>query len=199
MSPIRTQSERFYLQPTTYSPNSPLPVLLYRNVLPRPHSASTTIEFLERNKKWEKRGIFGHHPTPHFHPNTHECYGIFQGSSTLRIGRGKYDSHSSGILVPVTAGDVIVIPAGITHSCVESFDDYHYVGVYPKNAPHWRNEFGKCPIDLAAMRKMTAAVGMPETDPVYGTEGPLMYFWPMATVQAPKRLMKTGAEPLERL
>ncbi|EEH38333.2 hypothetical protein PAAG_01254 [Paracoccidioides lutzii Pb01] len=176
MSSTTTQPvERFYLQPTTFSPNSPLPVLVYRNVLPQPHSESATTEFLEGNN-WERRGTFGHIPTPHFHPNTHECYGIFQGSSTLRIGKGKHDSHSAGILIPVTAGDVIVLPAGITHSCVDSID-YRYVGVYPKKAPHWRNEFGKEPIDLVAVRKETSAVEMPEADPVYGTEGPLVLWW----------------------
>ncbi|OJD19549.1 hypothetical protein AJ78_00521 [Emergomyces pasteurianus Ep9510] len=131
-------------------------------------------------------------------PNPYNT-GVFQGSSTLRIGCGKYDSHSSGILVPVTAGDVIVIPAGITHSCVESVNDYHYVGVYPKNAPHWRNEFGKGPVDVVAVRKETSAVEMPEADPVYGNEGPLMYLWPIATGQAPKRSMKIGVEWLGRL
>ncbi|KAG5294362.1 hypothetical protein I7I48_10854 [Histoplasma ohiense] len=53
-------------------------------VLPCPHSASTTAEFLERNG-WEKRGIFGHNPTPHYHPNTHECYGgVPTANSSLR-------------------------------------------------------------------------------------------------------------------
>ncbi|PGH09170.1 hypothetical protein GX51_00924 [Blastomyces parvus] len=175
--------ERFYLQPTKYSPNSVLPVLLYRSVLPSPYSAGTTTEFLEENG-WEKRGIFGHYPTPHFHPNTHECYGIFQGSSTLRIGSGKNDCHSAGILIPVAAGDVIVIPAGISHSCVESVNDYHYVGVYPKSAPKWRNDFGNDPVDLAAMRRELSAVEMPETDPVYGAGGPLMSLWADAMAQA---------------
>ncbi|PGH15014.1 hypothetical protein AJ79_02694 [Helicocarpus griseus UAMH5409] len=175
--------ERFYLQPTTYSANSPLPVLLYRNVLPSPRSQSGTSEFLQEGG-WEDRGTFGHIATPHFHPNAHECYGIFQGTSTLRIGRGKHDAHSSGILIPIATGDVVVIPAGVTHSSVDSTDDYRYVGVYPRRAPRWRNEFGKEPVDLVKVRGETETVEMPEDDPVYGAEGPLVPLWTEAKERA---------------
>lgn len=46
--------DQFFLQPTKHSPNSPLPILLYRNVLPQPYSEATTTKFLEAND-WEKR------------------------------------------------------------------------------------------------------------------------------------------------
>ena len=47
------------------------------------------------------------------------------------IGRGEKDAKG-GILLSVTAGDVIVIPAGTTHSCLESKDGYRYIGIYPQ-------------------------------------------------------------------
>ncbi|KAL1960372.1 hypothetical protein VTO42DRAFT_8332 [Malbranchea cinnamomea] len=175
MPPSPHAVEKFYLRPTVHSPNSPLPVLLYRNVLPKPYSEESTSAFLA-GKDWEKRGVFGHIPTYHFHPNTHECYGIFQGSSTLIIGRGEKDDKG-GVLIPVSAGDVIVIPAGTTHCCSNSRGNYRYVGVYPKGAPKWRNEFDKKPIDHASVRKEIASVEMPTQDPVYGDEGPLIVSW----------------------
>lgn len=46
--------DRFFLQPTKHSPNSPLPILLYRKVLPEPYSEESTTKFLEKND-WEKR------------------------------------------------------------------------------------------------------------------------------------------------
>lgn len=46
--------DQFILQPTEHSPNSPLPILLYRNVLPQPYTEATTTKFLEAND-WEKR------------------------------------------------------------------------------------------------------------------------------------------------
>ena len=46
--------DQFFLQPTAHSPNSPLPILLYRDVLPAPYSEESTTQFLEAND-WEKR------------------------------------------------------------------------------------------------------------------------------------------------
>lgn len=161
MSSVAHAVEKFYLRPTVHSPNSPLPVLLYRSVLPRPCTEESVKTFLEANE-WERRvrmllsfrcmhiirsllfrfllahfcggwlqGTWGHIATAHFHPNSHECYGIFQGSSTLRIGRGQND-ETGGVLIPVNTGDVIVLPAGTVHSSLDSHGDYRYVGVYPK-------------------------------------------------------------------
>ncbi|EER41554.1 predicted protein [Histoplasma capsulatum H143] len=116
--------------------------------------------------------------------------GIFEGSSTLRIGSGKHDGHSSGILIPVSGSDIIIIPAGVTHSCADSGEDYRYVGVYPKNALQWCNDFGNDPVDLVAAQRETFAVEMPKVDPVYGTEGPLMSLWMAEQAGASKSLSK---------
>lgn len=37
-----------------------------------------------------------------------------------------------GIMVEVSAGDVIILPAGTGHCNVKSSKDYRYIGVYPK-------------------------------------------------------------------
>lgn len=75
----------------------------------------------------------------HFHPNCHECYGVFQGSSILRLGVGGGDEDYQAVQVPVKEGDVIVLPAGTSHSSVEgsSKGDYKYVGVYVKVTLLW--------------------------------------------------------------
>jgi hypothetical protein len=49
--------DQFILQPTPYSPNSSLPVLLYRNVLPDPCTEESATAFLTANA-WEKRVSF---------------------------------------------------------------------------------------------------------------------------------------------
>ena len=46
--------EHFVLPPTPYVPNNKLPVIVYRDVLPKPHSEESTTAFLEANK-WEKK------------------------------------------------------------------------------------------------------------------------------------------------
>jgi uncharacterized protein YjlB len=46
----------------------------------------------------------------HFHSVTHECYGVFKGSSRLLLGRGPLDDEKCGKEVDVGVGDVIVLP-----------------------------------------------------------------------------------------
>lgn len=67
--------EQHVIPPNKYALNSSFPVLIYRDALPLPLSEEKTTEFLEANE-WEKRGVWGHIPVRHFHPNTHECYGM---------------------------------------------------------------------------------------------------------------------------
>lgn len=69
------EPEEYRIPQNEYAPNSRLPVLIYRDVLPLPLSEDKTTEFLESHD-WEKRGVWGHIPIRHFHPNSHECYGM---------------------------------------------------------------------------------------------------------------------------
>ncbi|KAI1045077.1 hypothetical protein LB505_009397 [Fusarium chuoi] len=109
---MMSSSVECYLVPRTEdAPNSRLPILVYRDVLPQPRTEETVTRFLTTHR-WEKR-----------------CYGIFQGSSTLLLGKIQ---KGKGIQVSVTAGDVVVLPAGTAHSSLESSPDYRYIGVYPK-------------------------------------------------------------------
>jgi uncharacterized protein YjlB len=202
--------ERHIIPPNKFALNSALPVLIYRDALPLPLSEEKTTTFLESHE-WEKRGVWGHIPVRHFHPNSHECYGmsldpvdvlrpgcsrcaagIFRGESTLLLGRGQSDEHG-GLEVDVHAGDVIVLPAGTAHCCLQSTQDYRYIGVYPKvhyievnridmadlfqGCPRWRNELGKEPLDVDSLRQEITSVAMPAQDPVVGEDGPLMQLW----------------------
>lgn len=44
-----------------------------------------------------------------------------------------------------------------------------------QGCPKWRNEYGKNPV--TGFRSTIREVGMPEADPVYGVDGPLMRLW----------------------
>jgi uncharacterized protein YjlB len=66
--------EQHIIAPNKFALNSLLPVLIYRNALPLPLSEEKTTTFLESHE-WEKKGVWGHIPKRHFHPNSHECYG----------------------------------------------------------------------------------------------------------------------------
>ncbi|KIX07127.1 uncharacterized protein Z518_05104 [Rhinocladiella mackenziei CBS 650.93] len=169
------EPETYYLKPNKHAPNNDMPVLIYRDCLPLPLSEDRTTGFLEAHA-WVKKGVWGHIPRRHFHPNTHECYGVFQGSSTILVGCGTNDTDG-GEQIDVQAGDVIVLPAGTGHCNLQSTPDYRYIGVYPEGAPKWRNELGEEAINLEEYQKEINGVDLPLQDPVNGADGPLLQLW----------------------
>lgn len=60
------EPEQYRIPPNEYAPNSRLPVLIYRDVLPLPLSEDRTTAFLESHG-WEKRGV-GAYPRQTFSP-----------------------------------------------------------------------------------------------------------------------------------
>ncbi|VUC29918.1 unnamed protein product [Clonostachys rosea] len=189
------QPTAFFFHPTKYVPNSKLPVLLYRNALPFPLEEDIVKEFLESNH-WIHGGTWNAVPRHHFHPNTHECYGIaiVEGSSELLIGVGPLDSETDGEVIHVESGDVIVLPAGVSH-CSKSFShDYRYLGAYPKviqaillfsfisnyatkDSLKWKNEYGRDQSRFESLASESSSVSVPDWDPVNGHLGPLSKLW----------------------
>lgn len=115
MPGVRPEPESYYLPPTHYVPNSKLPVLLYRGVLgssPTPESIRSLIE----PNKWMRGGQWKTYPTAHFHSVTHECYAVFQGKSTFRLGKSPIDTETNehgeklGVDVKLEKGGIIVLP-----------------------------------------------------------------------------------------
>ena len=73
----------------------------------------------------------------------------------------------------VRPGDVIVIPAGVGHKCLEATDDFMVVGAYPRGEnPDLVKSSGK-----EADRQRIAGVPLPEEDPLHGADGPLFDYW----------------------
>ena len=178
---ISMKPEVHCLKPNTCSPNSSLPILIYRSVLPSPNTEESTTSLLTSHS-WRKDGTWGHIAYRHFHPNVHECYGVFSGHSRLLLGQGENDVNG-GLEIDVKTGDVIILPAGTAHVCLKSSTsedtdgEYRYIGVYPENGPHWRSEMGRKPLEETRLDEEVSKVKSPEQDPVYGTEGPLMKLW----------------------
>ncbi|KAK8194363.1 hypothetical protein M8818_007553 [Zalaria obscura] len=187
----------YTLPPTQHIPSSPLPLLHYASALPSPVTKPTARAFLEANS-WLQGGVFKHYPTPHFHSNTHECYAVVAGESTFLLGKGPIDEDVDveedregeregqsekkgnwpGVTISVKTGDVVVNPAGVAHSCLESSPDFEYIGVYPEGSPHWDNNWCKAGAEETAQKAATArAVPIPATDPVFGLDGPLVRLW----------------------
>ncbi|QCR36502.1 cupin [Nissabacter sp. SGAir0207] len=175
-SPARAQSrevamERIALTKAAHGvPNSPYPVILYHHVLP-PETADPAayLEHLFTANGWPPQWRYPVYPYTHFHSNTHEVLGCYAGSAKLQLG------GEGGPVHEVTAGDVLLLPAGVGHKQMEADKAFMLVGAYPTGfSPDLcRDE----PPLLAKRRKSVLAVPLPTSDPVTGhSEGCLKYW-----------------------
>lgn len=154
-------------------PNNPtLPVLIY-------HGGVDIKGQSEPEKAFEKvfsangwghsmwrNGIF---PYVHYHSKIHEVLGISRSRAQLRIGGGK------GKELELKAGDVIVLPAGTGHQLVLENRDLKVVGAYPAGGTYNLCRGTKSERDTAL--QTIPNVPLPDSDPVYGKNGPLVELW----------------------
>lgn len=161
--------QTFYFQDDGKIPNSRYPVLIYKDCFSERGDAGA--EWLEKRfaeNDWKnswRNGVYAYH---HYHSNTHEVLGVYKGSALLQLGGEK------GQKLKLSAGDVIVIPAGVAHKNLES-KDFAVVGAYPKGRSHDMNR-GKQD-ERPQTDKNIAAVPIPEYDPVEGIKGDLIRLW----------------------
>jgi uncharacterized protein YjlB len=146
-----------------------LPLLVYRQVVPLDGDTASTFETLFARHGWGggwRNGIFGY---DHFHATTHEVLGIARGRVRVRFGGDK------GIEAEVSAGDVVVVPAGVAHRNLKASRDLLVVGAYPDGRNPDRNTGtpDQSPLAAAEIRR----VPVPSADPVYGQDGPLRERW----------------------
>lgn len=154
---------RLYLHKTADVPNSRLPVLVFRNLLP-PSKNSKADLFRRVFRKNEWVGIWTDtiYDYTHFHSNAHEVLGIAEGKVTLRLG------GDSGRLVRLKAGDMLVLPAGVGHRRVSDDKGLKVVGAYPRGQAHF---------DMKRGGRRVPKVALPSTDPFLGENGPLVRIW----------------------
>ena len=100
---------RFLFAATPTIPNHPrLPLVVYRKVfIARPDDdLAKQMEERFAQHGWPPAWRWGVYDFPHYHSTAHELLGVFQGRAKLQLG------HTAGTTLDVSAGDVIVIPAG---------------------------------------------------------------------------------------
>lgn len=114
--------QKYLLKPTALMPNSPHPVIHYRNFLSRvPERTATHAHDLFARNGWQTQWIFQYGPTQksHYHSAAHECMAVLSGSATIRLGAADMPdgvSHEDGAIeVAAQAGDIFVLPAGTAH------------------------------------------------------------------------------------
>jgi uncharacterized protein YjlB len=144
-------------------PNSTLPVLIYRSVLPA-HLAGKANAFRKHFRGASWKGIWTDtiYDYTHFHSNAHEVLGIAEGRVALRLG------GDQGPLFRLKAGDMLVLPAGVGPRRVGGAEGFQVIGAYPHGQSHY---------DMKRQGRVIPRVALPSTDPFYGTDGALMEAW----------------------
>ena len=109
---------------------------------------------------WEYPGIYEY---PHFHSTTHECLGCAAGWMEFDL------SVEGWTRVRIDAGDVIVMPASVSHEMVGHSDDIMMVGGYPEGRD-WDNmrETFLTPDLFYHAAKRIMMLPIPGCDPVTG-------------------------------
>jgi uncharacterized protein YjlB len=162
-----TEPETFLFDDDGAIPNSRLPLLVYRAALPADPRA---IEQSFTANHWPPAWRDGVHPYHHFHANTHEALGVARGEATVLFG------GPNGRELHVSAGDIVIVPAGVGHCNKGQSSDLLIVGAYPDNA-HRPDQYRGKPAEHACVVTKIAAVPSPSADPVTGEDGPLRRLW----------------------
>lgn len=157
----------------TFPNNALLPLLVYRNVfhLSSGDTAKTVEEILESNgwtHAW-RDGVYDYH---HYHSTAHEVLCVIRGSARIQFG------GPSGISLLLEQGDAVIIPAGVAHKNIGDNTDFECIGAYPDGQQYDMNygKEGERPRTDENIRNLP----LPEADPVYGMDGPLIKNWERA-------------------
>ena len=152
-------------------PNNPtLPLLVYPQVLAEGDRSPSRAKELLAGNGWRGSWVNGVFPYHHYHSVSHEVLIVVGGSAEITFG------GPEGETVGVEVGDVVVIPAGVGHCNEGSGGGFSVVGAYPKGQEGYdlrTGEEGERPGVLENIR----GVPLPETDPLFGEEGPLVGRW----------------------
>jgi uncharacterized protein YjlB len=127
------------------------------------------IEDIFHSNKWLGAWRNGIYPFHHYHSTAHEVLGVYKGEARVQFGGEK------GPIMEVASGDVVIIPAGVAHKNINSSHDFRVVGAYPAGQS-WDMNYGKQG-ERPAADKNISSVPDPKTDPIYGSEGPLLELW----------------------
>ena len=154
----------------TFPNNEKLPVLVYRHAFATGEDEPEgRIEEAFRKSGWGgtwRNGIYSYH---HYHSTAHEVLGVARGTARVQLG------GDDGATFDVAAGDVLVIPAGVAHKNLGSSMDFMVVGAYPAGQ-EYDMKYGH-PGERPQADLNIEATPLPDADPVYGADGPLLQHW----------------------
>ena len=151
-------------------PNNPLPFVIYKDAVDVDNNhPEKTIEGLFGANGWGdmwRNGIFDY---LHYHATVHEVLGVARGHARVRFG------GNQGQEFDLAPGDVAILPAGTGHQCLTASDGFSVVGAYPPGAK--MHVTRPTPENYRKALKTIPEVGLPDSDPVCGDDGPLVKLW----------------------
>lgn len=145
------------------------PLLIYHAAFASSTSASAIEKHLFSIGAVTPQWRFTMYSTTHFHSTSHEVLCISNGSARLCFGG---DDNEGRVEPVVEEGDVIIVPAGVSHRLVRDREgDFEMVGSYPPGY-QWDMCYGK----KGEEAKSQSISKLPwfETDPIYGEKGPAL-------------------------
>ena len=154
--------ETWLAPPGERIPNHPrFPVLVYRSVDAAAEGADSARALVAAHG-WGGAWVDGVFPFHHFHSTSHEVLLVVTGRATLELG------GTQGRPFAVSAGDVLVLPAGTGHRRADASGGFAVVGAYPAGQEDYDLLRGDDPAEVAAARERIAALPAPPQDPVGG-------------------------------
>jgi uncharacterized protein YjlB len=153
-------------------PNNPsLPLILYRGGIDLTGSPDPekVIEKTFGDNGWRDIWRNGIYPYAHYHSTIHEVMGVARGRAWVRFG------GENGETIEIAPGDVVILPAGTGHQCMDQSRELVVIGAYPPTG-----KYNLCRGSKAEHSKAIATipkVPAPVTDPVFGASGPLLALW----------------------
>jgi len=167
--PVPTISSHLVVENGTYPNNGRLPLLIFKQVFGSSEVSPERFEQLFTAHFWPaawRNGLYSFH---HYHSSAHEVLGVYDGWVEACFG------GPGGLLLMAEAGDVILIPAGVSHCNKNQSADFRVVGAYPKGQL-WDMKYGKAG-ERPAVDRVIREVNLPSTDPVLGTDGGIKTLW----------------------
>jgi uncharacterized protein YjlB len=155
----------------TFPNNDTYPLLVYRAACsaPGPEELARAFEAAFAANDWPpawRNGVFDYH---HYHSTAHEVLGCYSGSADVQFG------GPAGPVLTLSAGDAVLITAGIAHKRIRASRNFALVGAYPAGLD-WDMNYGR-PGERDRALANIRRVPVPDADPVYGTDGPLTVHW----------------------
>jgi uncharacterized protein YjlB len=143
-------------------PNHPsFPVLIYREVDAAAGEADGA-RALFAGHGWGGSWVDGVFDFHHFHSTSHEALAVVAGAARLELG------GPQGEAFDVSAGDVLVLPAGTGHRRATARAGFTVVGAYPAGQEDYDLLRGESAAEVEAARERIAALPAPPEDPVGG-------------------------------